>query len=681
MKNNIIQIGEIEQYGNILGNKTLNLNKTVKLGFNVPKFIALSSDISKKLFCDEVFRKNLLAEVVNILGAKKYAVRSSALIEDGDNQSFAGQFLTQINLGADKLDFGILKVLEQANDYLNGDLQKFSIIIQDYIEADISGVVFTRNPNGDREMVIEYGFCEGEKIVSGIIKPEKISVYWNNKSAVKLPKFIIANKIIEKFKELEQRNKFPQDIEWCIKDNNFYVLQTRPITTISMAQYEQIKYIEDFLSNNSEVYYEKTDICEISPRPSRIAYDLLKSIYSENGPVCNVYKKYGVRYEDTSFLKIIGNELFVDKEKEIQGLLPSYSYMFSNDLVPRFYFFSKIIPTIKNFIALNKIKTKKYNSLFDNLKIKIEREEKCGIDFKKVFENFLSDYELIFEINLLSGLAIKKVNLLLKNEQIDFAEILTDFSCFADLKEYHVKCPKDLTGNSLDILDESVFLANEELNSMSNEKVLKWWNGVSDLRKKMLQGPIIEAITYNRLRELGRWLTVKDINYLRNSLYELAKREGFNDIRNIFFANLDDVLNKKIKESFCEKNKELYCRYNNFSLPSILSSVMISSKFEIFGVSGGLASGILLSRDEIEARRDENEKYILFTEVLSPDLIKYFSKISGIVSNNGGLLSHLAILARENKIPVIVGLSMKNSGFVFGDNVQIDGTDGKIIKI
>jgi pyruvate,water dikinase len=64
--------------------------------------------------------------------------------------------------------------------------------------------------------------------------------------------------------------------------------------------------------------------------------------------------------------------------------------------------------------------------------------------------------------------------------------------------------------------------------------------------------------------------------------------------------------------------------------------------------------------------------------MLSPDLTKYFDRISGIVSNNGGILSHLAIMAREKNIPVVVGYSITNGKFKLGDQIQIDGSSGKI---
>lgn len=678
MRSNIIQIQEIDQYSKFLGKKTLNLKKCTDWGFNVPKFVALPSYTISELFQNETFRKETIQKAIEILGIKKYAVRSSALIEDNQNDSFAGQFCTKGNVSFPDLSKNIYEVIKQAEHFLKGDLNNFSIVIQEYVAPDTSGVTFTRNPNGDREMIIEYGFCEGEKIVSGKIKPAKISLYWNDQNK-KLPKFL-TRELIENFREIENKYSFPQDIEWCIKDGQFYLLQTRPITTISKNQYEQIIFLEKFLSKNEKYYFEKTEISETAPRPSILTYDLLNFIYSKNGPVAKVYKKYGVNYKNTNFLKVIGNELFVDKEKEIQGLLPSYSYLRSKNLAPKFHKLLEFLPTVKNLFFLNKIKTNKQGIILNNLKNKMESGNP-SLDIKISLRNFLTDYELIFEANLLSGLSIKKLNYLLKNDPINFPEIVSGYSYFVDLTKIKMPRPAGLKGNSLELTDESDFIANENIENKPSSKLASWWQNLPEYRKKMMSNAIAEAIIYNRLREFGRWLTIKSINALKNSLLNCAERAGFENAKNIYFANFANVLNNKLAESSCIKNKNFYDLYNHFTLPNSITSILIFKKSKTFGVSSGLANGILQSQAVINVEIDENRKYILYTEILSPDLTKYFDKISGIVSNNGGLLSHLAIMAREKNIPVIIGFSIKDSKFKLGDYVQIDGSNGKIVKV
>lgn len=679
MKNNVIQLQDIEQNKRFLGNKTINLKKLMDWGFNVPKFVALPAYISNNLFVDDNLKKEIVQKVSGILQCKKYAVRSSALVEDDKNQSFAGQFKTKLNLSENEIIGGIDELLIHANDFLYGELNKFSIIIQEYIAPDISGVAFTRNPNCSREMIIEYGFCAGEKIVSGEIKPEKMSFYWNELN-IKLPKQFLKNHIVEKFKEIERKNKFPQDIEWCIKGNQFYLLQARPITTILSKQYQQISFLEKNLSESKKYFFEKTEISEIAPRPTEFTCSLLKLIYSQHGPVSEVYKKYGVDLNDTDFLYTIGNELFVDKEREIQGILPAYSYLQNKNFIPKLSNYSHIITTMKNLFFLNKIQTNGYEQIFHDLKTKLEKS-RSQQNFQEKIENFLIDYKLIFETNLLSGISIKKIDSLLKNESIKLPDILNESDLFIDLENYKLVLPKNFKGNSLEISDESIFLATEKIENHSDGKVLQWWKKTSDFKKKLLQNKIQEAIIYDRLREIGRWLTIKNINEIRDLLISSAKTKGFDDLQNIYFSRINEVLEDHADEIICTKRKEIYNQYSDYHLPNSITSSFIKKQAKILGVSAGFGEGILQNRDNIKLGKMKSKKYILYTEILSPDLVKYFGRVSGIVSENGGLLSHLAIVARENNIPVIVGFSLSNSGFKFGDLVQIDGSNGKIEKI
>ena len=677
---NIILPEAVENHGEFLGAKTLNLKKCLDWGFVVPAFVAVPTYICAKLLTSQVLREKISEEAQAVLPNGVYTVRSSALVEDGKNQSLAGQFFTKINVRGDELSQAMFEVVQQAEAVLPGQIHAFSIIIQQYISPDISGVTFTRNPSGGREMVLEYGFGAGEALVSGHTKPQKICLYWYQQLDANSPASFINQNIIKQFKELEYNNNFPQDVEWCIKDNCFYILQTRPITTISQKQYAQMRFLDDELPKDRQYYFAKTEISEVTPRPAPLTYDLLNLIYAKDGPVSNVYKKYGVAYEPADFLKIIGNELFVDKEKEIQTLLPSYSYLHNKSLVPKLVHLLKLWPTIKNLLYLSIIKTNIYEKLFTDLKSKIETVQH-GAGVPAALQQFLVEYELIFETNLLAGLAVKKMNFFLKNEPVHFADLLAAPAHFIDLKKYNVHNLSSWQGNSLELIDESDFLAMKQASNEFSDVVRKWWQQVLGYKKKVIQDAIVQSIIYNRLRELGRWLTVKNSNALRTALLGHADKKEFKDVKNIFFAKLKDVLEGRAEESRCQENKNEYQKHNQWELPSSLTSRWMQKESDTQGVSAGVARGIVQNQETLKLSNSYNEKVILYTEILSPDLTQYFPRISGIISNNGGLLSHLAIVAREQKIPVVVGCRIEKSSFTFGDQVQINGSSGEIIKL
>lgn len=204
-----------------------------------------------------------------------YAIRSSAVDEDGGEHSFAGileSYLFQRDL--DQIMTSIIKCYqscfsERALRYrlekkIDLTLIKMSVIIQEMVDAKKAGVLFTANPtNGARNEFIfsaTYGLGEGvvsgecqtdeyiyniesenltsniqEKdfyyTINGISGTKKVEVASElKKQAVLEPGEV--QKLVTLGKELTRLQKVPQDIEFAIANNQIYILQTRNITSL-----------------------------------------------------------------------------------------------------------------------------------------------------------------------------------------------------------------------------------------------------------------------------------------------------------------------------------------------------------------------------------------------------------------------------------------------------------------
>ena len=659
----------------LIGAKTKNLYKLKAMGCTVPNFIAITSDVAVKIHIGSADMVAIENEIKDILNCERYAVRSSALIEDSKYESFAGQFLTKTNVESQNIGAAIVEIINHANIYLERDLSKFSLIVQEYIEPDFSGVVFTRNPFGSREMIIEFHAGKGEQIVGGEVKPTTASFYWNQEIPKELDVISQIKNAVIQIKETEKTFEFPQDIEWCTQNGKFYFLQTRSITSITEKQFEQIKFLESVLPTDY-FYFSKTSISEIAPRPCSITLDLLKKIYADDGPVFNVYKKYKIRYRYTEFLKVIGNELFIDMEKELCSLLPAYSYN-SENFQPKINDISKFPVTLKNLFYINKINSKE--DLFKRIKAKIE-EPFSNKPLDECLEVFLNDYELVFEINLLAESNLKKLEYSVKNEDVTIPEIGNGSEIFVNTELNIETFREKLAGNSLDISDETEFYYKSSVSNNDNAKLLKWWNGLTDFKKKFFEKNIIQFLYFNQLREFGRWLVVKHISDIRKQLLLLAEKSGFSSTRNIYFSTFQDIANGNFNEIDCQKEQANYMKFSDYYLPMILSNSLITNKNETLGVSSGKCTGVLLDLKSLKDEKYSSSNKILYTDILSPELVRYFDDIKGIVSASGGMLSHLAIIARERKIPVIVNFTLTGN-INIGEIVEIDGENGSINKL
>jgi pyruvate,water dikinase len=208
-----------------------------------------------------------------------FAVRSSATIEDRSDISFAGQAESYLCIRETE---GILDAVKRvwmsgfsprAVIYLHTkgiplSQMKMGVFVQEMLPVDVSGVTFTANvvTNSRDEMLINSTWGIGDTIVSGKIVPD---TYLLNKSPLglmgrelgtkektsrpeiveggvklmlidtpqeKRKRFSLSDdalmKVAELGIEIEKKIGSPQDIEWCMKDGEIVILQTRPITTL-----------------------------------------------------------------------------------------------------------------------------------------------------------------------------------------------------------------------------------------------------------------------------------------------------------------------------------------------------------------------------------------------------------------------------------------------------------------
>lgn len=678
----IVRSHDLEKHSGNVGAKTKNLRLLQNWGFSVPSFVAIPSDIVKAMWNNnnELFLTNLemlAVDIVTNFPCVKYAIRSSALIEDSQVASFAGQFQTEVDVGKEAIKDALYRIITHARNYLQGDLQKFSIIIQEYIAADISGVTFTRDPLEGRDMVIEYVQGKGENLVSGKVTPTKLQFNAHAIPSSNLVDFLVQ---VLAFQKVEELAAFPQDIEWCIKDNQWYFLQTRPITTITKKHYASVRLLEKRLPHAGDFLYEKTEITEISPQPTPFTFSLLEAIYAANGPVDRVYQKHQIKYQKQDFLILVGNELYVDREQELKTLLPAYSYFGVADLTPHWQRWRGLGTSMKNIWHISSVSLKAWRNLLTTLKQKLEEAPDFNLSLEQIYKEFIGDYTLIFEINLATPKAFKNLEVVLKKERVSFSQVLTlplalfceeDFTVSFDTSYFQ--------GNALEVWDMTPFQRSTQSQVTATEVTI-WWESRKDWQKTYLKSHIQLALIYQQLREMGRWLTVRHVSILRKSLCMLAQKTSGQSLEQMAFFTIPEVIDHQLDQKVADDRYKQYKKYEGIHSARRLTSLTNRNKASLpsQGVSQGKASGVLVSHENI-ANIPGNK--ILYTDMLSPDLVQYFDKIQGIISEQGGMLSHLAILAREQSIPIVVNVSKEQLGLAYGDKVTIDGSTGEVAEV
>jgi pyruvate, water dikinase len=167
----------------LFGGKAAQLGAAVGAGLPVPAGWALSWSLVEALATDEAELHALSMQLLSALGPP-LAVRSSAVGEDSEGASFAGQHQTRLGVfTAEELADAIRAV--HASAFTLGALAyrqrlgvagppRMGVVVQRLIQAECAGVLFTRNPlSGADERVIEAAWGLGEAVVAGLVTPDR----------------------------------------------------------------------------------------------------------------------------------------------------------------------------------------------------------------------------------------------------------------------------------------------------------------------------------------------------------------------------------------------------------------------------------------------------------------------------------------------------------------------------
>ena len=276
-----------------VGGKAYNL---IKLNIkNTPSFYVCPASFFK-----DGSKEELKLEVDKLFDSKKkYAVRSSGIDEDSKEHSFAGVHESYLNVCKSDIVDRIYDVYKSAfkpqalayrkNNNLSLENIKIAVLIQEMVEADFSGVINTINPisNNPDEIVISVTEGLGEKLVDGSVSGTTYIINGSNKTVHGLD--ILNNKLIKKILEMvyeiiSKTDRF-QDIEFAVKGNKVYFLQSRDITVYqNINPHDRTLTIDN--SNIRESYYGFTSYLTYT-----FAKDVYRDVYSCTLGVGKVRKK------------------------------------------------------------------------------------------------------------------------------------------------------------------------------------------------------------------------------------------------------------------------------------------------------------------------------------------------------------------------------------------------------
>lgn len=278
---------------------------------------------------------DLIADAHGRLGAGAIAVRSSAVVEDGPGQSYAGQFDSFLNVnGVDAVAARVRdcwasafseRSIRYAFAHGRPRAAAMAVVLQRLIVARASGVMFTANPisGAADELVVSAVYGLGEGLVSGAVDADSVVV---GKSCGTVLETTVGDKdrsyapaeeqgcavleveqqrraravladaelaeLVECGRKLEADFGAPQDIEWAIDADGLWLLQSRPITTVvtdGVVRGAVLRGAGEVLADGDERIWDNSNIIEsFSGITSPLTYTTAADIY---GRVYHGYAK------------------------------------------------------------------------------------------------------------------------------------------------------------------------------------------------------------------------------------------------------------------------------------------------------------------------------------------------------------------------------------------------------
>ena len=215
------------------GGKASGLDLLVRSGFTVPKGFVVTEP--------EELDEDAVLQAFDALGAAQVSVRSSASNEDGERASNAGQYDTFLFVDRAHLAERIRQCVAsldsaRVQDYSRHfelDKGKMNVVVQQMIDSEKSGVLFTAGPNNGSAILIEAVKGQGEKLVSGqeSARRYEISRKCYRPCADELLQEDEVRRLYELGKKVRETFGEDKDLEWALQGGTLYLLQMRPITT------------------------------------------------------------------------------------------------------------------------------------------------------------------------------------------------------------------------------------------------------------------------------------------------------------------------------------------------------------------------------------------------------------------------------------------------------------------
>lgn len=689
----------------VVGGKARTLAELAQAGFPVPEFVCLPCDLD---------------EAIQQLGTP-LVVRSSASVEDGKSVSFAGQFKSFLNLvSAEELRSavhqcqsslrspGVLEYCRQNG--VDSRTLEMGVIIQRMIQPELAGVAFTINPaTGVEEVVIEA--CEG--LADELLLGTRAPLSPNHELVRKYSPQITAVA-----RQIQHHFGAPQDIEFAIQDGALYILQARPITRICFAPETGLWTNADFRDGGVS-----SSVC------TPLMWSLYDFIWEKTlkGFLREIHLLEGDFQAGRMFF---GRPYWnVGAVKRCLERLPGYNERkFDEDLsIPRQYSGDGICTPVTVGGLLRALPTAwavtsvwKKQAEFDRAFLNGGFTELIGgaeevsdppeLGFRRLVEHAYQITESNYFRTIFCA-SLAKLDFSDAFPEADYPSLVAGLPPLRHFEPTESAAEMRLRGDlgfeqflhrfrhhsrrELDIRAPRWDEDREWVRSLF-ERDSKFAGTDPSLVYEQARRDAIARLPWHQRRRFARkldrlrhflWLReeMRDLSsqmyyLLRRHVLAIARRRGLGD--DIFFMTVREILDND--RSHLALARHNYESYRHFKAPNEIGSTVSAApsvggrSLRGIAVSRGAVHGVARVARSVEDAATVESGSILVCPFTDPGWTPILSRVAGVVTETGGLLSHAAIICREYGIPAVLGVSDATTRIADRSKISLMADEGRV---
>jgi pyruvate,water dikinase len=604
------------------------------------------------------------------------ALRSSASAEDLADASFAGIYESYLNLKTwQEIERHIRLVwaslwsdaalLYQKELKLDVEESAMATICQIMVPSDKAGVAFSRNPLNSKEALIEavYGLNQG--LVDGDVEPDRWSIdretgriLTENKAehtaqmspaskgvilqpllSNQAPDPVLSQqeiaRIFSDLKRVENLFHSPQDMEWTFQGNSLYILQARPITTLSR------RAIPDRRAFDLSLRRSFTNLQKLG---DRIEMEWLPALMDEADSFS------GIELEELSDAALA---------EEIESRRRSYEKwksVYWEDFIP-FAHGTRLFGRIYNervqpadpyeFVEL--LTTSQLESLKRNQELeKLAQALKPSLEERDISQ---LQTERAWQ---------KRMN--------DFFSRHNHMAC--QLEQCHEE--KQALWNILQEMAKTGLSHSPAKGANAERLVQNYLSTFDEEEREFAESLLALAKKSYRLRDDDNIYLGRIEALLQAALREARSRSKDSHYEPVLQGNIEEALRAlKWNPLGLKSSKDIGPEVPDLSL----SARQLRGQPAGPGIARGPARVILKSSDLFAFKKQE----ILVCDAIDPNMTFAIPIAAAIVERRGGMLIHGAIIAREYGIPCVTGIPRATEFIQTGDHLTVDGYYGLVI--